>query len=158
MEVFRLNLFCIEIPKHEKVLQSKMVVKKKYLIKIASCKWPQIWIAIFPFVWQSKYFLMCQFPSLACHLALGTPLFRTLCFYFTLFLRWESEPVCQLCHADKAQQGRNSCPQLLTFRLTFFKGFSTGLVPLTCEAIVPYLVAVSVVIPCLVQHSYIVIN
>ena len=32
---------------------------------------------------------------------------------------------------------------------SFFKGFSTGLVPLTREAIVPYLVAVS-----LPQHSY----
>ena len=31
-----------------------------------------------PFVWQSKYFLACQFLDLACHLELGTPLFHTL--------------------------------------------------------------------------------
>ena len=33
------------------------------------------------FVWQSKYFLACQFLNLACHLALGTPLFGALRFH-----------------------------------------------------------------------------
>ena len=36
------------------------------------------WLGFFPFVWPSKHFLACQFPSLTCHLALGTLLFHTL--------------------------------------------------------------------------------
>ena len=42
------------------------------------------WLAIFSLVWPFKYFLACQFPFLACHLAHGTLLFHTLCFYITV--------------------------------------------------------------------------
>ena len=38
------------------------------------------WFTIFPFVWPSRYFLVCQFPILACssNWHFGTLLFRTL--------------------------------------------------------------------------------
>ena len=44
---------------------------KKYWTKIANCKWQKVSIAIYPFAWQSKYYLahVCQFPNLSCHLA-----------------------------------------------------------------------------------------